>query len=187
MSNQPFVPMLMKLSKVKYTIAVRNFFTSAKLLQQQPPVFDPSYLNPLTQNSFNNDKNKFQKSNYGNKQGSLSNLKLNFDSKVTDASDRTFDPNLMLSPKEDSLGSKLTGITAGRSVSVFNGNTMLAFQRLNSIIRSNQISRDKRNQRFYLKPGKAKEMRRSQKHRREFMKGFKRLIDVVKDAKRKGY
>ncbi|QEU62818.1 Mrp21 [Kluyveromyces lactis] len=94
---------------------------------------------------------------------------------------------MMQSPREDALSSKLTGIQAGRTIDVFSGNTMAAFQRLGSIVRSNSIQKDKRAQRFYLKPGKARELRKSQKHRKEFMKSFKNLIEVVKDAKRKGY
>ncbi len=95
--------------------------------------------------------------------------------------------SMMQSPREAALHSKLTGIQAGRTVDVFTGNTAAAFQRLGAVVRANGIMRDKRSQRFYLKPGKAREMRRSRKHRKEFMKSFKHLIEVVKDAKRKGY
>lgn len=94
---------------------------------------------------------------------------------------------MMQSPREDAMSSKLTGVQAGRTIDVFSGNTMAAFQRLGSVVRSNSIFKDKRAQRFHLKPGKARELRKSLKHRKEFMKSFKNLIDVVKDAKRKGY
>lgn len=90
-------------------------------------------------------------------------------------------------PKDDALSSRLTGVVAGRTVNVFNNDTANAFRQLNSIMFANNIAQDKRSQRFHMKPGKVAEMKRSQKHRRDFMKGFKRLIEIVKDAKRKGY
>lgn len=90
-------------------------------------------------------------------------------------------------PKDDALSSRLTGVVAGRTVNVFNNDTSNAFRQLNAIMFANNIAQDKRAQRFYMKPGKVAEMKRSQKHRRDFMKGFKRLIEIVKDAKRKGY
>lgn len=90
-------------------------------------------------------------------------------------------------PKDDALSSRLTGVIAGRTVDVFNNDTSNAFRQLNSIMFSNKIPQDSRNQRFYMKPGKVAELKKSQRHRRDFMKGFKRLIDIVKDAKRKGY
>ncbi|AGO13596.1 AaceriAGL284Cp [[Ashbya] aceris (nom. inval.)] len=93
----------------------------------------------------------------------------------------------MLSPREDAFRSRLTGVRAGRTVAVFNGNTSQALQRQNVLLRSARVAQDRREQRFHLKPGKAKEQQRSRKHRREFMRAFKDMIEVVKDAKRKGY
>ncbi|AAS54207.2 AGL284Cp [Eremothecium gossypii ATCC 10895] len=118
-----------------------------------------------------------------------------FDPTLLDAASavgaRAGDPALhaasMLSPREDAFRSRLTGVRAGRTVSVFNGNTSQALQRQNMLLRSARIAQDRREQRFYLKPGKVKEQQRSRKHRREFMRAFKGLIEVVKDAKRKGY
>ncbi|AMD20466.1 HDL278Cp [Eremothecium sinecaudum] len=145
----------------------RSFSTTIKAAQDSRPLFDSSLFKAISNKAANPTaiSNENSSSAPGGKVDLLS----------------------MLSPRDDALGSKLTGPMAGRTVAVFNGNTMRAFQRLNSIIRSNEIAEEKRQQRFYLKPGKAKEQQRSQKHRKEFMKGFKSLIEVVKDAKRKGY
>lgn len=88
--------------------------------------------------------------------------------------------------RETALSTKF-GPLAGRTVDVINGDTATAFRRLDAILSSNQVWRDRRDQRFYMKPGKKKELKRSQHHRKRFMKGFKRLMDIVKDANRKGY
>ncbi|CCF60555.1 hypothetical protein KAFR_0K02010 [Kazachstania africana CBS 2517] len=79
------------------------------------------------------------------------------------------------------------GVKTGRTVEVFNSDTATACRRLNTIMNGNQIAQDRRKQRFYMKPGKKAELKRAERHRRDFMKGFKQLIDIVKDAKRKGY
>ncbi|AET40982.1 mitochondrial 37S ribosomal protein bS21m Ecym_7132 [Eremothecium cymbalariae DBVPG len=148
-------------------------FSACVRATEKHPVFNSKLLNPI-HDRISSDTNNISKPNE-------SILNQSF------RPNNIFDINTMLSPREDALSSKLTGIQAGRSVSVFNGNTMQALGRLNAVVKSNQIPRDKANQRFYLKPGKAREIRRSQKHRKDFMQGFKRLIEVVKDAKRKGY
>lgn len=146
--------------------AARPFSVSSVRSQskEKETIVDYTRLNPFAQQEAN------------------SSLKIGFGSDV-----RSSISMAMQSPREDAVNSRLTGIQAGRTVDVFSGNTLAAFQRLDSIVRSNGIARDKRQQRFYLKPGKAREMRRSQKHRRDFMKSFKHMIEVVKDAKRKGY
>lgn len=139
----------------------RSFTILPRSAQKQNSLFDSSLLKPL-----------------GNKSNPV---------RYTNAINGINDMTSMLSPREDAFGSKLTGIKAGRTVAVYNGNTMQAFFRLQALVKSNHIALEKRKQRFYLKPGKVRELRKSQKHRRDFMKGFKRLISVVKDAKRKGY
>lgn len=88
--------------------------------------------------------------------------------------------------RETALSTKF-GPLAGRTVDVINGDTNTAFRRLDAILTSNGVWKDRRDQRFHMKPGKKKELKRSQHHRKKFMKGFKRLMDVVKDANRKGY
>lgn len=91
--------------------------------------------------------------------------------------------------REEALDSTATvrGVQAGRTVVVHNGDTNTALRRLTRKLVSNGVPMDRRNQRFHMKPGKVAEMKRSQRHRRDFKKGFKRLIEIVKDAKRKGY
>lgn len=76
---------------------------------------------------------------------------------------------------------------SGRTVTVTNGDTASACRRLGGLVFANQIAIDRRKQRFHMKPGKKAELKRSMRHRKDFMKGFKRLMEVVKDAKRKGY
>lgn len=91
-----------------------------------------------------------------------------------------------LAIRETALSTKF-GPLAGRTVEVINGDTAAAFRRLDAIASSDQVWRDRRDQKFYMKSGKKKELKRSQHHRRRSMKGFKRLMDIVKDANRKGY
>ncbi|SCW00098.1 LAFE_0B09406g1_1 [Lachancea fermentati] len=164
-------------SGTRVTSGIRMFGNCARLCNSgNSPIFDPSQLNPLSgtaagASAVNRLEMKLPKTNETTQSRSQQRLAESF----------------VLSPKEDAMGSRLTGVKGGRSVDVFNGDTSGAFRQLNSIVFANRIAQDRRNQRFHLKPGKAKELRRSQKHRRDFMKGFKRLIDIVKDAKRKGY
>ncbi|CAR26198.1 hypothetical protein ZYGR_0E01820 [Zygosaccharomyces rouxii] len=150
----------------------RSFHCSPRRLQD--PIFDPTQLNPI----------RLKDSNPKN-QEPLINLKPRGfqDKSLSQSRVAAFD----LQPKDDALSSRLTGVTAGRTVDVYNNDTAAACRQLNSVMLSNKIPQTKKAQRFYLKPGKVAEIKRSQRHRRDFMKGFKRLIEVVKDAKRKGY
>ncbi|QLQ79090.1 hypothetical protein HG537_0B04380 [Torulaspora globosa] len=148
-----------------------RLFNTKCWLQQEFPTFDHSLLNPLSH----------RKSNQKGLSPSLSH-----DYVQKTKSNRKF-TEFAHNPRDDALSSRLTGVSAGRTVDVFNNDTANAFRQLNSIMFANKIPQDSRNQRFYMKPGKVAELKRSQKHRREFMKGFKRLIEIVKDAKRKGY
>ncbi|XDT25940.1 Ribosomal protein S21 [Nakaseomyces glabratus] len=89
--------------------------------------------------------------------------------------------------REEVLETPIRGVQAGRTVGVINGDTATAVRRLTTKLIANGVPMDKRKQRFHMKPGKAAELKRSQRHRRDFKKGFKRLIEIVKDARRKGY
>lgn len=90
--------------------------------------------------------------------------------------------------REEALdGTTVRGVQAGRTVVVHNGDTSTALRRLTRKLVSNAVPMDRKNQKFHMKPGKVAEMKRSRRHRRDFKKGFKRLIEIVKDAKRKGY
>lgn len=153
-------------------------FSLSRPVRQEFPTFDHSLLNPLSSKkptqkstqlsqSLNHEYIQKTRSNQQNGPRSLAEFAHN--------------------PRDDALSSRLTGVSAGRTVDVFNNDTSSAFRQLNSIMFANKIPQDSRNQRFYMKPGKVAELKRSQKHRRDFMKGFKRLIEIVKDAKRKGY
>ncbi|CEP60232.1 mitochondrial 37S ribosomal protein bS21m LALA0_S01e06018g [Lachancea lanzarotensis] len=154
----------------------RAFSAGFQLLNSSSsPLFDPTQLNPLS-----NERKSSQAS---------AKLRINTGEQPQQQQQqqRYAAVSFVASPKEDALTSRLTGIRAGRTVDVFNGDTAGAFRQLNSVVFANRIAQDKRSQRYHIKRGKVKEMRSSQRHRREFMKGFKRLIEVVKDAKRKGY
>ncbi|QLL31577.1 hypothetical protein HG536_0B04410 [Torulaspora globosa] len=156
--------------------SVRFFGVSCRVLQDFP-TFDHSLLNPLSNKSSQKSNQLSQSLNHDYVQKTRSNGQ---------NSARKF-AEFAHNPRDDALSSRLTGVAAGRTVDVFNNDTASAFRQLNSIMFANRIPQDSRNQRFYMKPGKVAELKRSQKHRRDFMKGFKRLIEIVKDAKRKGY
>lgn len=63
-------------------------------------------------------------------------------------------------------------------------NDYRAFQQM---VSRNRIAMTQREQQFYIRPGRKRRLAKSKKHRKEFMAGFKHLIGLVKDAKRKGY
>ncbi|EDO18033.1 hypothetical protein Kpol_1045p18 [Vanderwaltozyma polyspora DSM 70294] len=136
------------------------------------PIFDHTQLNPISKNS--------KKTNSLQMMGSTT-------STETDSSTTTGGFKYAFNPREDAMDSKLTGVLAGRTVDVYNNDIASAFRQLSSKLTANNIAVDRRTQRFYMKPGKVAELKKSQRHRREFMMGFKRLMDIVKDAKRKGY
>lgn len=164
-------------SSVSVVRNIRLFGLSCKL-HQEFPTFDHSLLNPLSNKKHTSKSNQLSQSlNHDHIQKNKSNTQNNI---------RAF-AEFAHNPRDDALSSRLTGVTAGRTVDVYNNDSASAFRQLNSIMFANKIPQDSRNQRFYMKPGKVAELKRSQKHRRDFMKGFKRLIEIVKDAKRKGY
>lgn len=92
-----------------------------------------------------------------------------------------------INPKDVAAQLRITGPRAGKIVKVINHDIDGAFRALRSVVNSNNIKGDQIDQRFYLKPGKARELKTIRKNKREFMKGFKRLMEVVKDASRRGY
>lgn len=70
---------------------------------------------------------------------------------------------------------------------VIDGNIGQALKQLNNLVRSNNVAQERRKQRFYLRPSKAKAELRMERNKRRFGKGFKRLLQIVNEAKRKGY
>lgn len=81
----------------------------------------------------------------------------------------------------------ITGPISGRMTRVTGGNIDGAFRSLRYIVSSNSIRTDKNAQRFYKKPGKVAEEKTMRRKRKMFDAGIRRLIDIVKDAKRRGY
>lgn len=154
-----------------------RFFSVGRRANQEFPSFDHSLLNPLSNKKPTSKSDQLSQSlTHDHRQKS----------KTRSNGPRGF-TEFAHNPRDDALSSRLTGVVAGRTVNVFNNDTSNAFRQLNGIMFANKIPQDSRNQRFYMKPGKVAEMKKSQRHRRDFMKGFKRLIEIVKDAKRKGY
>lgn len=85
------------------------------------------------------------------------------------------------------LSLKRTGPIAGRVVSVHKNDLNTAFKRLRGVISANNIKGEKMAQRFYKKPGKVLEEKQIRRKKRVFNEGVRRLMEVVKEAKRRGY
>ncbi|KAF8253181.1 hypothetical protein K440DRAFT_627440 [Wilcoxina mikolae CBS 423.85] len=77
------------------------------------------------------------------------------------------------------------GPTAGRSVLVTT-DLAQAFMRLKSIISQNKVRQDFHIQKFHERPGLKRKRLRSERHRRRFKEGFKRMVSIVMDMKKKG-
>ena len=91
------------------------------------------------------------------------------------------------SPKAYARTVAIKGPIAGRIVSVPQGNIDSAFRSLKYLVNSNNIRLDKNAQRFYKKPSKVLEEKRMRRKNKLFDQGIRRLVDIVKDAKRRGY
>lgn len=94
---------------------------------------------------------------------------------------------LKAKPKDVAAQLRITGPRAGRMVRVINNDVDSAFRTLRGIVTANNIKGDKADQRFYIKPGKKQELKTINKNKRVFMQGFRRMMEVVKDASRRGY
>jgi ribosomal protein S21 len=77
------------------------------------------------------------------------------------------------------------GPTAGRSV-VVQTDVAQAFMKLKSILSQNRVKQDFHLQRFHERPGLKRKRLRSERHRKRFKEGFRRMIAVVMDMKKKG-
>ncbi|SMN18232.1 similar to Saccharomyces cerevisiae YBL090W MRP21 Mitochondrial ribosomal protein of the small subunit [Maudiozyma saulgeensis] len=160
------------------TMGTRTFVNSTKMQQIQYP--------------FNNSAQDILRS-FPSSQKNKSDVGLNVSfntMKEANASNNLQRDSSIILPeqiREEAASLKNFSIKTGRTVLVNNSDTASACRRLNGLVFANQIAIDRRKQRFHMKPGKKAEMKRSQRHRKDFMKGFKRLMEVVKDAKRKGY
>jgi ribosomal protein S21 len=77
------------------------------------------------------------------------------------------------------------GPTAGRSVRV-SADLAQAFMGLKSIIQQNRVRQDFARQRFYERPGLKAKRLKSERYRRRFKEGFKRMVSVVLNMKKKG-
>lgn len=61
-----------------------------------------------------------------------------------------------------------------------------ALARLRSILTANNVKADQLRQKFHERPGKKKNRLKSLRHRRRFKAGFKRLVAIAMEMKRKG-
>ncbi|CAB4252149.1 similar to Saccharomyces cerevisiae YBL090W MRP21 Mitochondrial ribosomal protein of the small subunit [Maudiozyma barnettii] len=161
------------------TMTARSFVSFAKAQQIQYP-FNNNNAQDILRSFPNDQKNK---SDVG------LNISFNAMKQANTTNNLDRDSSIILPEqiREEAASLKNFSIKTGRTVLVNNSDTASACRRLNGLVFANQIAIDRRKQRFHMKPGKKAEMKRSQRHRKDFMKGFKRLMEVVKDAKRKGY
>ncbi|CAI1801663.1 hypothetical protein SEUBUCD646_0B00360 [Saccharomyces eubayanus] len=166
--------------------SLRRNFTTAGFLRQQNSDIDRIILNPikLAQGNKNNDG---QASKLNSNSADILSMEIPID--MMQSAGR-INRRELLSEAEIARGSVENAqmrFNSGKSIIVNKNNPAESFKRLNRVMFENNIPGDKKSQRFYMKPGKVAELKKSQRHRKEFMMGFKRLIDIVKDAKRKGY
>ncbi|CCH61684.1 hypothetical protein TBLA_0F01410 [Henningerozyma blattae CBS 6284] len=116
-------------------------------------------------------------------------------SKDKSQTDRQAHFQLLQTARSDALGAKLSGPMAGRtldlpqntSINSTGSSVGPALARLGSLLRSNNIIRDFRDQQTHIKPGKKRELRRQRTHRARFMVAFQKMLTLVNDAKRRGY
>ncbi|KAH3672148.1 hypothetical protein WICPIJ_010117 [Wickerhamomyces pijperi] len=90
-------------------------------------------------------------------------------------------------PRVKGLELPLTGPIAGRMVKIHNFDLNTAFKKLRGVISANNIKGEKMAQRFYKKPGKVLEEKQIRRKKRVFNEGVRRLMQVVVEAKRRGY
>lgn len=166
-----------------------RFFSQFRVIQLGSPIFDPSELNPIRNNKANPNESflNLNNANARKRQQQQQQKQNQEQNNLLLEEGKGISSNYQLQPRENAMATRLTGVTAGRTIDVYNGDTSAAFRQLNSMVAANSIAQDRRSQRFYMKPGKVAEMKKSLRHRREFMMGFQRLMELVKDAKRKGY
>ncbi|CCG84155.1 protein of unknown function [Taphrina deformans PYCC 5710] len=73
---------------------------------------------------------------------------------------------------------------AGRTKEVKNGDISAAFRALNSTLRNNSVARDYRTQKFYEKPSNKRVRLNRERHRKRFLSGVKRLVNLVKEQRK---
>ena len=113
----------------------RTISTSLRLLNNSSsPIFDPSQLNPLSNAKGNASSSSKLEINIPKPSGPQSSRPLQ--------EQRNAAASFIASPKEDALTSRLTGVRAGRTVDVYNGDTAGAFRQLNSVVFANRIAQD---------------------------------------------
>lgn len=111
--------------------------------------------------------------------------KLKFPEQIEQISNKPINPSFTAKSTAERL--KVTGPLAGRIVTVRNGDINTAYRNIKFIINSNNIRGESMAQRFHMKPGKKLELKRIRRKKKMFNEGIRRLMDLVKEAKRRGY
>ncbi len=75
---------------------------------------------------------------------------------------------------------------AGRSKDITNGDLAGAVRSLNLVLRLNNVKLDQREQKFYEKPHDRRIRLSSERHRKRFKAGVRRLVSVVKEMRKRG-
>lgn len=73
---------------------------------------------------------------------------------------------------------------AGRTRPVVNGDLGPAFRQLNNTLRNNNVAKDYRTQKFYEKPSNKRVRLNRERHRKRFLSGVKRLVNLVKEQRK---
>lgn len=90
-------------------------------------------------------------------------------------------------PREMANKLKYTGPTAGRLVRVTHNNIAAAQRQLNTLVNVNKIKSTYYDQRFHIKPCKVKLAKRIANSKKHFNQEFKKLMNNIWAAKRRGY
>ncbi|KAI5854142.1 hypothetical protein BZA05DRAFT_393339 [Tricharina praecox] len=183
-----------------YPRAVRQFGTSAaRLADDQNPNANANSSGASSASSASSSASasKTTGSNNATGRGNMWNTEwLNDLTATTMASTSQYRPQhnnrtAMDSPPLEHLTSSMNtklpkmGPTAGRSI-IVQADVAQAFMKLRSIISQNKVRQDFHRQKFYEPKGIRRKRLRSERYRVRFKEGFRRMISVVLDMKKKG-
>lgn len=73
---------------------------------------------------------------------------------------------------------------SGRTRPVVNGDISAAFRSLNQTLKVNNVAKDYRTQKFHEKPSNKRVRLARERHRRRFLSGVKRLVNLVKEQRK---
>lgn len=73
---------------------------------------------------------------------------------------------------------------SGRTKPVIDGDVAGAFRSLNTTLRNNMVAKEYRTQKFYEKPSDKRVRLNRERHRKRFLSGVKRLVNLVKEQRK---